>query len=138
MSQQKPKPSLPEPPQVAGRAFDVMVELFDRQIVDAEGQPVATVADIELENADFDAEVGEDARPPRIRAMLDGPVLATRIFGGRPPESRLHRIPWNSVTDLGAVVSIDTYSEDMDITWTERWMRDHVIGRIPGGHHDPD
>ncbi|SEB44619.1 hypothetical protein SAMN04489806_0656 [Paramicrobacterium humi] len=130
--------NLPTLPALGGRVFDAIVEISDHQVADADGRSVCTVADIQLEGVEFDADVDASAPPPRIVALLDGPVLATRMFGGRPPESRFHRIPWESVTEIGTVIHIDTYGDDMDITWTERWMRDHVIGHIPGGRHDPE
>ncbi|MGO7983259.1 hypothetical protein ACC691_35990, partial [Rhizobium johnstonii] len=70
--------------------------------------------------------------------LLSGSALATRIFGGRPPASRLHRIPWSDVSDVDIVVSLGVDGETLDVTWVERWMRDHVIARIPGGRHDPE
>jgi hypothetical protein len=73
-----------------------------------------------------------------ITALLSGPALGTRIFGGRPPRSRLHRTPWALVSKVGVVISLAIRGETTDLTWTERWVRDHIIGRLPGGRHDPE
>jgi len=118
--------------------LDAQLHLLDRQVLDVAGVPIAVVDDLEL----ADIPVGEDlpvgTPPPVITALLSGPVLGTRIFGGRPPESRLHRTPWTAVSDVGVVISLAIRGETTDLTWTERWVRDHVISRIPGGRNDPE
>jgi hypothetical protein len=118
--------------------LDAQLHLLDRQVLDVAGVPIAVVDDLEL----ADIPVGEDlpvgTPPPVITALLSGPVLGTRIFGGRPPESRLHRTHWTAVSDVGVVISLAIRGETTDLTWTERWVRDHVISRIPGGRHDPE
>ena len=73
-----------------------------------------------------------------VSALLTGPILATRIFGGRMPDSRFIRIPWKVVADPGTVVTVGVAADSLDASWAERWMREHVIGRIPGGRHDPE
>lgn len=66
-----------------------------------------------------------------------GPVLGTRVFGGRPPSSRLIRVPWKDVADVGIVISLGVRGGSLDADWVERWVRDKIIARIPGGRHDP-
>ena len=75
---------------------------------------------------------------PVVLALLTGPILLTRIFGGRLPDSRFVRIPWKVVADVETVVTVGVAADSLDASWTERWMRDHVIARIPGGRHDPE
>ena len=41
------------------------------------------------------------------------------------------------VSEIGVVIKLAIRGETTDLTWTERWVRDHIIGRIPGGRHDP-
>jgi hypothetical protein len=77
-------------------------------------------------------------RRPVITALLSGPVLATRIFGGRPPDSRMQRTPWAAVAEVGVVIKLAVDQDTRDAAWTERWVRDNVIGRIPGGRHVPE
>lgn len=127
---------LPTPPPVAGRVLDADLELLDRQILDPDGVPVTTVDDLELSTPADLAHLEPD-HPPVVTALLTGPILMTRIFGGRLPESRFIRIPWSIVTRVGTVVSVGARADSLDGSWTERWIRDHVIGRIPGGRHDP-
>ncbi|MCU1441012.1 MAG: hypothetical protein JWP85_2009 [Rhodoglobus sp.] len=121
----------------AGRILDAQLHLLDRQVLDADRVPIAAVDDIELTDiASGDIAVGTEG--PIIENLLSGPVLATRIFGGRPPASRWHRVPWGLITELGTAIRISAPGSDLDVTWVERWMRDHVIGRIPGGRHAPE
>jgi hypothetical protein len=54
------------------------------------------------------------------------------------PRSRWDRIPWEDVTRLGTVVELNVHADDLDATWLERWFRDQIIARIPGGRHAPE
>ncbi len=116
---------------VPGRVLDARLHLLDRQVLDPDDVPLFVVGDLEL----ADAEPG--GSPPHVVALLSGPVLAARIFGGRAPASRWHRLPWRMVTDAGTVVRVSARAADLDVTWVERWVRDQVIARIPGWRHRP-
>ena len=129
--------SLPEHPPVAGRVLDAQLDLLDRQLLDPDGVPITTVDDLELTDPADPAHLDPDARP-ELSNLLTGPVLATRVFGGRPPSSRFVRIPWRVVADVDVVLHTGVAADSLDASWVERWMRDHVIARIPGGRHDPE
>ncbi|WP_345762113.1 hypothetical protein [Diaminobutyricibacter sp. McL0608] len=129
--------NLPRPPAVAGRILDAQLDLLDRQIMDRDGVPVSTVDDLELTTPN-DLGHLDPERPPVIEALLTGPILATRIFGGRLPDSRFIRIPWRVVSDPGIVITVGVTADSLDASWLERWMRHHVIAHIPGGRHDPE
>jgi hypothetical protein len=122
----------------AGRIVDAQLHLLDRQVLDSEGVPVTAVDDLELSDVPMDAVLKRGTPAPVIENLLAGPVLATRIFSGRPPSSRWHRIPWSVITELGVAVRLGVPGNDLDVTWTERWISEHVIGRIPGGRNDPE
>jgi len=122
----------------AGRIIDAQLHLLDRQILDPSGTPVTTVDDLELTDVAWNEPLVEGAEAPLVENLLSGPVLATRIFGGRPPRSRWHRIAWSHLVEIGVALRIDADGDDFDVRWVERWMRDHVIRRIPGGSHDPE
>jgi hypothetical protein len=135
----RPDPGrLEAPPPTAGQVLDAQLHLLDRQVLDRSGVPVTTVDDLEITGVEFDTPIDPDAAAPVINALLTGPVLATRIFGGRPPESRWERIRWPDIADVGIVVTLGVGADSLDLTWTERWVRDKVIARIPGGRHDPE
>ena len=128
---------LPPSPAVAGRILDAQLHLLDRQVLDHDGVPVTTVDDLEVSGPAQGAEIPPGTPAPVITALLTGAVLGTRIFGGRPPSSRLIRIPWRDVAEVGVVVRLGVGGERLDAGWVERWVRDKIIARIPGGRHDP-
>jgi hypothetical protein len=134
-----PKPASGKSPTVrAGRILDAEVHLLDRQVLDVDGVPVTTVDDLELSDIPFGEDLPVGGEGPVVLNLLSGPILGTRIFGGRPPKSRWIRTPWDLISELGIVVSLAAHGEDLDVTWTERWARDRIISRIPGGRHDPE
>ena len=124
------------PPRVAGRIVDAELELLDHQVFDRDSVQTTTVDDLEL--SDADPAHPDPSAPPELLCILSGPVFSTRVFGGRPPESRFERIAWEHVSGLGTVVELDIAADALDLSWVERWFRDHVIARIPGGRHDPE
>ena len=123
-------------PRVAGRIIDAELDLLDRQVLDRDAVQTTTVDDLEL--TDVDAARPDPAIPPELVCILSGPVLGTRLFGGRPPDSRFERIAWAHVSRLGTVVELDVPADSLDATWIERWFRDRIVARIPGGRHDPE
>lgn len=123
--------------QPAGRVIDAMLHVLDRQVLDRDGVPVTTVDDLELDGIELGAAIDPRAPRPRVTAILTGPDLATRIFGGQPPPSRHVRIPWRLVSDVGTTIRVGVDGDSLDATWVERWISTHIIGRIPGGRHDP-
>jgi hypothetical protein len=131
-----PLPALPAADRPAGRVLDARLHLLDRQVLDVAGVPVTTVDDVEVRGVDG-SRTPDGSQDAVLTDLLTGPVLATRIGGGRPPESRWARIPWRHVTDVGTVLTLGVPGEGLDATWVSRWVRDHIIARIPGGRHDP-
>ena len=122
----------------AGRILDANLHVLDRQVLDATDTPITAVDDIELGDVPWNEPLPPGTPAPIIVNLLSGPVLATRIFGGRPPRSRWHTIAWDHVVEIGTAIRLGIGGDELDVTWTERWMRNHVIRRIPGGSHDPE
>jgi len=136
---------LPRPPTPAGRVLDARLHLLSRQVLDADDVPLTTVDDLELRSTDDEPDQAPavdgaitGARTYTVTALLTGAALAIRVLGGRAPASRWLRIDWGRVADIGTVVRITGTGDDLDATWTERWVRDQIIRRIPGGDHDPE
>ena len=75
------------------RWIDAHLHLLDRQIHDAHGLPIAVVDDLELSDVPVGEDIPPDTALPVITALLSGPVLGARIFGGRPPRSRSQSVP---------------------------------------------
>ncbi|MFT4212949.1 MAG: hypothetical protein QM626_13880 [Microbacterium sp.] len=120
-----------------GRGIDAVDHLLDRQILDRDGVPVSTVDDLEIDGVELGVTIDHSA-DQRVTAVLVGSSLLPRIFGGRMPRSRRERIAWADVGRIGTVVEVLVAAEDLDVGWVERWVRDRVIARIPGGRHAPE
>jgi hypothetical protein len=115
--------------------LDARLHLLDRQLLDDDDNPVGIVDDLELDNVELDTDIDPGTPGPQVTALLSGQVLATRIFGGTPPRSRLQEIPWKLVASVGVTVKLKPTDMRFDVQWVERWLRDHIIAHIPGGRH---
>lgn len=119
---------LPDAPQPEGvRLIDARLHLLDRQIVGDSGEPVGIVDDLEID--------AENPAEPVVTALLTGQVLFTRIFGGRPSRAKLQALAWHDVNRIGTSIRLRPAADLTDNQWVEHWLRDHIIGRIPGGRH---
>jgi sporulation protein YlmC with PRC-barrel domain len=110
-----------------------MRDIVDNQLVDSDGERVTKVAGVE-------AELEEEGGPPVVRALLVGPEplahrlgprigwLVERITGGK----REILIPWEHVVEVGPDVIIDVPASATGATHAEEWVREMIIGRIPG------
>jgi hypothetical protein len=111
-------------------------DVLDKQIVDRHRRPCGKVDGIVL-------AVGHGA--PRVVALEVGAVtlagrlgprwgrwaraLVTRL-GGRVAGE--YRIPWRRVAGIGRDVHVDLDSARVRARRAERWLRDHVVAKIPG------
>lgn len=131
--------TLPEPPgtaAVASRLLDARLQLLDRQVLDCDEVPVTTADDLELSEIP-EGPLEPGTPPPTIRNLLSGSFRFTRIFGGRPPMSRLDQIPWSDVAEIGTALQLRAPRDRLSVGWLEGWLATHVIGKIPGGRDDP-
>ena len=132
--------NLPPPPDsasVAPRLIDARLHLLDRQVLDRR----RTAGDHGRRHRALRDPAGplpEDSPAPTITALLSGSFRFTRIFGGRPPMSRLDRISWSVLAEIGTAIRLRSARDTLEVGWLERWVAQHVIGRIPGGRHDPE
>jgi sporulation protein YlmC with PRC-barrel domain len=115
--------------------LDARLHLLDRQLLDEDGNPAGIVDDLELDGVEFDRAIEKSAPAPRVTGLLSGQLVATRIFGGGPPRSRLQEIPWELVNSVGVVVKLKPMDSSFDGQWVERWLRNDIIRHIPGGRH---
>lgn len=113
-------------------------DLLDKQVVDREQVKIGKV----------DGLVAElrSGKPPRIIAIELGSITLARRLGARPGRwmARLavklggrqhgepHRIAWHKVKDIGIDIEFDIDVRETSIFAWQDWLRDHVIGRIPG------
>jgi sporulation protein YlmC with PRC-barrel domain len=120
-------------PGTPARLLDARLHLLDRQLLDESGEPVGIVDDLDLDGVEAGVDITRGTPAPRVSGVLTGQVLATRIFGGQPPRSKLQPLPWELVAKVGTVVQLRLTDQSVDGLWLEHWLRDHVIGRIPRG-----
>ena len=108
-------------------------DVLDQQVIDAQGHQMGKVDGIVL-------QLGERA-PTRVAfVVIGGTTLLWRIHPGLARwaerrlggEGHLDRIPWSKVVKIGVDVKVDVMAERSPALHWERWVRDHVIGRIPG------
>jgi len=124
-------------PVVAGRRYDAALHLLDRQLVDPDGRLVAKVDDLEVvEGAD---------RRITLTAVLTGPGALGPRMHGRLGEwmvavwSRLHpaeqprpgRIPMGDLVRVDSAVHVGRRTAGLGVDGSERWVREHVVGRLP-------
>ena len=114
------------------RKLLLMRDIVDNQLVGSEGERITKAAGVEV-------ELREGARPV-VRALLVGPEplarrigprvgwLVQRITGG----GREVRIPWEEVEDVGADIELNIPAHRTGATHAEDWVREKIIGRIPG------
>lgn len=124
-------------PELGGRVLDLHLHLLDRQVLDNADVPIGHVDNVEIEDVP-DGQPLDPAVPPTVLNLVLNSGIWPRMFGGRPPSAQLHRVPWSAVSDVGTAIELGEPGESYDVTWPERWLRDHVIGRIPGGRHAPE
>jgi sporulation protein YlmC with PRC-barrel domain len=122
------------------------LHLLDRQIIDREGRYAGKVDDLELARDEATGQL-------HVTALLSGPgTLAYRtghhrlgrwlqrvnlfVFA-RGPDADPARIPLARVADIGNHVSFAGDHEEVASFSVERWVRDHVIGQIPGSGDAP-
>jgi hypothetical protein len=130
----------------AGRRVWAGLQLLDRQLVAHEGALVGCVDDLEL-------TASEDGNSLYVTAILSGPGALTYRLGRRRLGRWLRRmhpfvsarddddptsIPFNCVMDIGADIKLGLDAEEVGVASVERWVRDHVIDRIPGSRHEPE
>lgn len=115
----------------------IVRDLLDKQLVDREGEPLGRVDGIVMSYDD-------DAAPHITHFELGAQTLARRL--PRPFRSALewlarrltsrngqpYRIDVSRILQLGRVIRIDIDGSRSAARETERWVRDHIIARIPG------
>jgi sporulation protein YlmC with PRC-barrel domain len=124
---------------MAGRVLYAGLQLLDRQLVDRTGRLCGKVDDLELSEPDENGH-------RHVAAVLSGPGVLLARTGHRRLGDWLRRsvalvfadgddpvrIPFSRVTEIGDHVALDVDSEEVATFASERWVRDHVIGHLPG------
>ena len=116
-------------------------DVLDAQLVDRVGEKVGRVDELLLEL--------EAGRPPRVATIvIGGPARAERVgrwfvalrrgwravFGRH--EEHVSRIPFDKVRRIGDTIDLDVEEQSLDSEHLERWLKEHVVCRIPGAEGD--
>lgn len=119
--------------------------LLDHQVVDREGRLLGKVDDLALRE-DGDGLVveglliGPGALAPRYPGVLGrwGWAIWRRL--NHPDDPGVVLVPWREITDLGSAIQVvDRAGAELLASFgLERWLRRHLIGRIPGAKGDGD
>lgn len=108
-------------------------EVLDQQVIDAHDRQIGRVDGIVLE-----LRPGKPARVAYV--VVGGTTLLWRLHRGLAAwvERRLGgeghpaRIPWRQVVKIGLDVKVAVEAEQSPASRWERWIRDHIVSRIPG------
>jgi sporulation protein YlmC with PRC-barrel domain len=117
--------------------MELGLEVLDQQVIDRKGELMGKVDGIVL-------ELPERKQPRVARLLIGGGTAAHRIhprFGAwlvrwrrrwGPKDDQPLEVPWSKVLKIGIDVKVDLDAEETSAFAWERWVRDHIIGRIPG------
>ena len=108
-------------------------DIMDQQVVDAEGRLMGKVDGVVLEPRE-----GQETRVAGL--MIGGTTLLWRIHPGLARwaearlggEGRITYVPWSQVRKIGVDIKVDVEAPRTPAFHWETWVRDHLIGRIPG------
>ena len=117
--------------------MDLARDILDQQVIDRKGELMGKVDGVIVEL--------RKEKPPRIAAlMIGGGTAAERVHPGwarwllrwrrswGPKQDKPLEIPWSKVLKIGVDVKVDLEAERTQALAWEHWVRDHIIGRIPG------
>jgi hypothetical protein len=130
---------------MSGRELYVALHLLDRQLIDHEGRLCGKVDDVELtespEGGLFVSAIvsGPGALCYRLDRRRLGRWLRWHVAAAMPSDDPdPDRIPIGRVSDISSAVTITLDQPTLASAAAEHWVRDHIIGHIPGSRHDAD
>jgi sporulation protein YlmC with PRC-barrel domain len=88
-----------------------------------------------------------DGSAPRVAFIEMGSLTLSRRLGCRPyrfmiwlrrtmgaeDAASVFRVPWAKVRDVGVDIEVDVDRRQTPLAQREEWLKQHVIGWIPGG-----
>jgi sporulation protein YlmC with PRC-barrel domain len=117
--------------------MDLVREILDKQLIDEHDKNMGKVDGLVLEL--------REGLPPRVAYIeLGGVTLAKRLpralerlVGAlarrwSPKSGQPYRIPWSRVKEIGITMKVSEEADHSPALASERWVRDHIVGRIPG------
>src|ERR1700732_1729328 len=117
--------------------MELGLEVLDQQVIDRNGELMGKVDGIMLEL--------RKGHPARVASLVIGGGTAARRIPPRwaewllrwrrrwgPKDDQPLEIPWSKVLKIGIDVQVDVDAKRTPAWAWENWLRDHIIGRIPG------
>lgn len=115
----------------------LVAELLDKQVRDTRNRCCGKVDGIVL-------QIGDGA--PRVVAIELGSLILARRLGRRAARvaawwvrllgdraAGSSRVAWAHIVRIGLHVELDLDAEHEPLLRAERWLRDRVVARLPGG-----
>lgn len=117
---------------------NLIADVLDKQICDVNGERSGKVDGLVI--------VLREGKPPRVGYIECGAPVVARRFGKHwerialalnrwlgVSEKPRYRIPWSKVKELDIDVTLDFGICDQPPFAWERWLRDHIIAKVPFG-----
>ncbi len=119
------------------KEINLIRDVLDNQLVDRHKQPMGRADGLIIELRTGEPprlayiEAGAQTLARRLHPKLSNWVskLASRFGKDGEP----YRIPWSRVHDVGIDIDVGVDAEKTPVMLFEQWLREHVVGRIPGG-----
>jgi hypothetical protein len=118
-------------------AIHLSRNVIDTQLVDRHQQKIGRIDELLLEL--------EEGKPPRVATIVIGGAARARrvggwmvachravhaLFGQRAEHES--RVPFDAVRCVADTIELDVEGNTLESMGLERWLSEHVIGRIPG------
>jgi sporulation protein YlmC with PRC-barrel domain len=111
--------------------------ILDQQVIDRKGELMGKVDGVTIEL--------RRGKPPRVAHLVIGGGTAASRISPRfadwllrwrrrwgPREDGPLVVPWSKVLKIGIDLQVDLDAERTSALAWEHWVRQHIIGRIPG------
>jgi sporulation protein YlmC with PRC-barrel domain len=113
-------------------------DVLDKQVVDRNQVKIGKVDGIVAQL--------RQGKPPRVIAVEIGSIALARRLGPLPGRwmvilaaklggerhAKPHRVAWSKVRDIGLEIEFDIDVRKTAIFDWQDWLREHIVGRIPG------
>jgi sporulation protein YlmC with PRC-barrel domain len=116
--------------------LDAAQGLLDHQVVDETGALICKVDDVELEERNGELHLTYILQGPgALGARLGAPFgrWMSAIWLRLSTTGEPVRIPMSDVVELSSAVHVAHVDSSSEVQGFERWVREHVVSRLPGG-----